>query len=334
MTRITRFCFWITLAALLAAAAPLGAQVVRLPSIMPPSEPYPVELASRPDSPPLLPQPPLEMPPANECDRPPDARDGMFQKLIFTNETIFPSRTNGLGVNDLDLKMVLALPIPSRNWPLLITPGAAVHFLDHPGTFDLPSKVYDTYTQFRSLGRINPRLGAELAVTLGVYSDFEQDRDGAFRITGHVGTMWEWTSTTKLLVGAAYINTYDTDVIPIGGVIWEPHDDLTIEAVFPKPRIAHRLWWHGACTEETQDWVYLAGEWGNDTWAILRPSGATDEINYRDWKLLVGLERKAIGRLDAKLELGYVFTRKIHYLTTDAIIEPEDTVMIRGGLTY
>jgi len=332
---ISRRCtLWIALVVWLLAAGSLWGQVVRLPAVMPPSEAYPVRVASRPGSPAELPEPSLEFLPPPDADRPPDARDGMFQKLIFTHEWLAAGGNDGLGIHDLELKTILALPIPSRRWPLLITPGFAVHYLDGPLVPDLPARVYDAYTQFRSLGRVNPRLGVELAVTLGAFSDFRQGADEAFRITGHGAAMWEWTPTMKVVLGAAYIDTPDADVIPVCGLIWSPHEDFTLEAVFPRPKLAHRVYWPGACTKDVQDWVYVAGEFGNDTWAIRRTGGTDDEVNYRDWRVVLGLERKAIGRLDARLELAYVFSRELKYKSPTPNLDLSDTVMLRAGVTY
>ena len=350
------------------AVAPVAAQMVHLPAVMPPSEAYPataasaaspeypsatsefgrgtvpfsvwenrdsplaIRIASRPGSPAELPL--SKALPLADPDRPPDARDGVFQKLIFTYEWLLKGEDPALGNRDLELKTVLALPIPSRRWPLLITPGFAVHYLEGPTTPDLPPRVYDAYTQFRSLGKINPRLGAEMAVTLGEFGDFEQSTDEAFRVTGHAGVMWEWRPTVKILLGAAYIDTYDIDVIPIGGLIWTPHDDLKVEAVFPTPKVARRIYWRGAYTDTVQDWLYVAGEWGNDTWAIRRAAGFNDEVNYRDWRVLLGLERKAIGRMDYRLEVGYIFSRKLHYESATADVDLGDTVMLRAGMTF
>ena len=94
-----------------------------------------------------------------------------------------------------------------------------------------------------------------------------------------------------------------------------------------------RVYWRGAYTEAVQDWVYLGGEFGGSTWAIRR-AAANDVLTYRDFRLLLGVERKALGGLDTRLELGYLFCREIRFASTAADIEPSDTVMLRAGLTY
>ena len=66
--------------------------------------------------------------PQKNPDLPPDARDGMFQKLIFTSTWLDSGGSGGLGITEMDLRTILALPIPSRKAPMLITPGFGTYF--------------------------------------------------------------------------------------------------------------------------------------------------------------------------------------------------------------
>lgn len=267
-------------------------------------------------------------------DRPPDARDGVFQKLIFTSTWLDSGRERGFGVVELELKTVLGFPVPSRRSPLVITPGFAVNYLEAPEGADLPARVYEATTQFRWWKRFTPQFGIDFSVTPGVFSDFEQQTDEAFRTPGHVAARYEWTPTANLVFGVAYLDREDVNVLPIGGLVWTPREDLKLELVVPRPRIARRFYWLGAVTKEVQDWAYVAGEFGGGTWAIRRAAGANDVLTYRDYRVLLGVERKALDGLDARLEIGYVFSREIEYASNIPDIRPSDTVMARAGLTY
>ncbi len=359
--------------ALLHGVAGAQESVVRLPPVIPAEYVVPGRMVSHPDSAAELPQPFFEAPrfqqpvspvpyqalpqaigpnqilsescledpvcevpltaPRNP-DLPPDARDGMFQKLIFTTAYIDAGNTRGLGITEVDLRTVLALPIPSRKAPMLITPGFGAYFLTWPRTPDLPSQLYDAYVQFRWMYRWNPALATDFAITPGVYSDFEQSSDEAIRLPGHGAVLWTWTPEWKALIGCAYLDRLENNYLPIGGLIWTPNEDVKYEMVFPKPKLAHRVRWLGACTDDTQDWLYLAGEFGGSAWAIGRADGTTTRMDYRDWRLLLGIERKAIGRLDYRFELGYVFGRRFLYESSPIEYEPDDTFMVRMGAMY
>ncbi len=323
----------IRIAAIWLVAATASAQVVRLPTVAPEDSSYPGSLVSHPGSAAELLQAPGNTGLPEQSERPADARPGMFQKLITSGEWLAGSGDN-FGSSRLEMKSILALPIPSREYPLIVTPGFAVRYFDGPASRDLPPRVYDAYAQFRWMRRLGGRWGIDLAITPGAFGDFEQSNDDTFRLTGHGVAAWTWTPTTKLVLGAAYIDRFSTAVLPVCGIIWNPHDDAKYELVFPHPRIARRIYWFGAYGETVQDWIYLAGELGGGTWAIRRTSGASDLVDYTDYRLFLGVERKILFGVDWRLEVGYVFGRKLRYQSPTPELRPNGTFMVRAQMTY
>jgi hypothetical protein len=57
-------------------------------------------------------------------------------------------------------------------------------------------------------------------------------------------------------------------------------------------------------------------------------------MNYSDWRVLVGYERKITGGLSRRVELGYVFQRELEFDDDDSEFALDDTLFLRGGLTY
>ena len=327
---------WAAAVLLAVTAAPLLAQdrVIRLPTVMPPSDAFPGQLVGHPESGANVLQSPLEPTEPVAAGRPSDARNGMFQKLLLTYGWMAGGGSQGLGMNEAEVKAVLALPCPRRDWPLLITPGFSVTYLEGPTVPDLPPQLYNAYTQFRWIGGLESTLGFDLAVTLGEYGDFEQGTSEAFRVRGHGAAVYRWSPTLHFVLGASYPDLEDIDVIPVGGVIWNPNDDFKLEALFPRPRIARRINCLWGSADGVEDWLYLAGEFGNDTWAIRRASGADDVVNYSDWRLVLGVERKRLGGLDARFEVVYVFQRELYYYSITPDFDPSDTLLLRAGVTY
>lgn len=319
---------------LLLDATGLAAQVVRLPPVAPRPEPYAGRAVSHSDSLVELPQQFPEFIEPENPDRPVDARDGAFQKVIFDSTWLESGSADGFGIAKLESRVVFGLPIPSRRSPLVVTPGFAVNYLDGPVGADLPSQTYEATLQFRWWKRFSPRFGIDFAVKPGVFSDFDASSDEALRFPGHVAAKFEWTPSLDLVLGAAYLDRDDVNVLPIGGLVWRPQDDVKLELVAPRPRIGRRVYWFGAYGEAVQDWIYVAGEFGGGTWAFRRTTGVDDVVNYRDYRAILGWERKALWGLDARLEIGYVFCRKIEFTSSAADVEPDDTLMLRAGLTY
>ncbi|MEN6407281.1 MAG: hypothetical protein ABFC77_12515 [Thermoguttaceae bacterium] len=264
---------------------------------------------------------------------PSDVRDGVFQKVLFDATWLAAGKSNGLGINDLELQTIFAVPCPKRESPLVMTPGFGVQYLQSPKNVDLPPRLYTSYLDFRWLSQVTPTVGLDLAITPGVYSDFEQSSDKAFRWTGHAAAAWTWTDNVKVVLGAAYLDRPDCGVLPIGGVIWTPSEDVKFDLVFPHPRISRRIG-GGSAADVSQDWVYVAGEFAGDAWAIRRSDGTDDQVVLSDYRLIVGVERKVRGGLSARVEAGYVFGRRIRYSSDTPEDWPADTVLLRGGLTY
>jgi hypothetical protein len=342
--------FWLIL-----AVTPLAAQVERLPTVISgdcpdfrinengtvpfrpsPDEKYPGKLVSHPDSSAEI----LQAPGGTAADvsaEPPrsDVRSGMFQKLIFSDTWLARGiGSRGFGQNDLESKIILALPCPTREQPLVITPGFTVHYLDGPAGVDLPPRLFDAYTQFRWLSQVTPQWGLDMAITPGVYSDFDQGSDDAFRLTGHGAAAWTCNPQTKFVLGAAYLDRLVNNVIPIGGVIWTPNDDTKFDLIFPHPKISRRVHFFDNFNPEVETWAYILGETAGDAWAISHADGSNGLIDLSDYRFILGLERKTCGGLTASVEVGYVFGRKIRFSGDYPNFEPQDTVLLRGGLMY
>ncbi|MGW8256749.1 MAG: DUF6268 family outer membrane beta-barrel protein [Thermoguttaceae bacterium] len=310
--------------------------MTRLPAVLPEEKKFPGLLVSHPDSSAELLQAPGDSvvnPPAEAPKS--DVRPGMFQKLIFQGTWL--SRgvgSRGFGQDDLEAKLILALPCPTRDSPLVITPGFAVQYLDGPANVDLPPRLYESYSEFRWLSQVTPRWGLDLSLTPGVYSDFNQESDEAFRLTGHGAAAWTYTPSIKFVLGAAYLNRPDYDVIPIGGMIWTPNDEFRMDLIYPEPKIAHRIHCFDSLKKDVETWAYLKGEFAGDVWAIAHSDGGEDSVLIRDCRVILGVERKTQGGLTASVEVGYVFGRHIQFSSNLPDFDPADTVLLRASLLY
>ena len=260
---------------------------------------------------------------------PAGSRDGLFQKFFFTGTWIPQLDDASLGFSTLEAGIVFGLPFPRDTTPLLITPRFAVHYLDGPTTPDLPARVFDAEVTFRHLRKFGSGpWSMDASITLGHYSDFESSDADAFRVSGHALAVYESSPATKWVFGAAYLNRQNLSVIPIVGAIYEPTPDLKCEAILSRPRIAWRLL-------GGQRWAYLAAEFGGGIWSFERPlTGTQDLLTYNDYRVLVGIERKAAGGLSRRIEVGYVFGRKLEFASTTPDVRLDDSLFVRGGLTY
>ena len=268
---------------------------------------------------------------ATDVGGPTNQKPGVFQKWAL-RATYIPDGggAGGFGQTDLETWVVFGLPFPTRDTPLLITPGYASRLLEVPAGVDLPDTLYDMYVQFRWLGKLDGCWGYDIVFTPGIYSDLETNSDEEFRITSRALATYQWSPWTQLIFGVGYFNREDFDLLPIGGAIYTPCDDVRWEFIFPRPRYARR--YYASCDRE--DWWYIAGEFGGGSWAIERAGGADDVVTLADYRLLIGKEVKLNGGASRLFEVGYVFGREIQYRSATPTVELDSSFVVRGSIAF
>jgi len=259
-----------------------------------------------------------------------DHKDGFFQKAALTGTYIDRGSLNSFGVNELDLSLTVAVPAPKREWPLLITPTFNVRFLDGPVTPMLPARLYEAYVDFLWLPRFNERWTTIIGVAPSLYTDFDVNTNDAFRLTGKALARYDWVpEQLQLVFGVLYLNRNDIRLLPAGGIIWNPTVNQRYEMIFPRPKFSYRI----DATPGYEDWLYLAGEFGGNSFAYDR-SGVADFVTLLDYRVMLGLERKLNGGAGYRIEVGYVFSRTAKFASALPDITADNTALIRGGVIY
>jgi len=258
-------------------------------------------------------------------------KHSFFQKLSFTATEVLPERTGGLGMLETELFAAFALPAPTTDTPIVLTPNLLVNFMDGPSYVPLPSRLYATFLDVMWLPKFGERTLAMLAVAPGWYSDFEDGGRDEFRLTGRAILRYDWhPDRLQLVLGALYLDRMESQWLPAGGVIFKPNPDLNLELIFPKTKIARRTAW-GMGFEH---WIYLTGGFGGNDWAIVQPNGTPDKLGLLDWRITAGWERKMNGGAGLLFEIGYVFSREIQFANSPAVLKPDDTLLFRAGLAF
>lgn len=258
-------------------------------------------------------------------------KNGFFQSIGVTSTWIDRNdKPDDFGLTELDIKATFALPLPSRDWPLLLTPAFNTRFLDGPQVVDLPPRLYETYFDFTWVPRLSARWTAIIGVAPSIYSDFQNSTDG-FRVTGKGLMRYDWRpGQVQVLLGVLYLGRDDVAILPAGGVIWTPSDRQKYELLFPRPKLSHLI----RREARFEDWLYLGAEFGGNSYSIERIPGTSETITLRDYRAYVGLERKLNGGAGFRLEIGYVAGRVIEFSSGLPDLEADETAMIRGGITF
>ena len=83
-----------------------------------------------------------------------------------------------------------------------------------------------------------------------------------------------------------------------------------------------------------QLWGYVAGEFGGGRWEIERAAGVADSIDYTDLRVMVGVESVHVLGLKGHVEVGYVFSRRVNFLSDTPDYKPQNALMLRAGFRY
>jgi hypothetical protein len=256
-------------------------------------------------------------------------KDSFFQKLSLSTDWL----GNGgdpadLGITEVETFLQVGLPAPIKEWPMLITAGFNMTMIRGPTVTDIPPRLYLAYVDFMWVPQIVRGHTLLFSVVPSVFGDFDAHQ---FRLTGKGLYIYDWIpDRLQFVAGLLYLNRENLRILPAGGFIWTPADWTRFELIFPKPRLAARY----NVGPGYEDWTYATAEFGGNTWPIVRAGGMQDFLTYIDYRLLVGIERKLNGGAGWRLEAGYVFGRSIRFTSTHGDFDPQDTFMLRGGVTY
>ena len=250
---------------------------------------------------------------------------------------------DGFGFYEAEVTSVWGLPCPTKDAPLVVTPGIANYWLDGPAALDIPAQLHDVYTEFRWLPKIGERFRVNIAIRPGFDSDWSGSTVRAVRITGDGAGIYDWTPNFQLVLGCAYLDRPDIELLPIAGFIWKPDRDAEYRVLFPTPKISWCVWREpGTLTLFDRDfrpgsseyWFYVGGELGGGSWAIRHSDGSSDLMSYSDIRVYLGLENRTIVGLGSQIEIGYAFKRYIRLTSTDSNFDLGDTLMVRAGLSF
>ena len=258
--------------------------------------------------------------------------------------TFLPAGDNDIGLFDYDLRGAFTVPSVEG---LTITPGFQMHFVDGPTRTDLPERLYNARAEIRYKRQLSRPVWIEGAVAPGVYSDFDVASSDAFRIIVQGLGFFAFSYQTQAVIGLTYLDRDDVEFLPVVGLIHSPNERTRLNLVFPAPKLSYRFRQDG----QGELWGYLAGEFGGGSWAIERPTRAfifppgrpgrrirvpprEDVANYKDWRIIVGVEHKTFDGRTLFVEAGLVFNRELEYNSGVGDFDPDSTAMLRAGLHY
>ena len=251
----------------------------------------------------------------------------VWQKTTASATWIAPKKENGLGVTSFDVRGSIEFPDFQALW---FVPRAAAHLIDGPQVTDLPGQLYDFSFEAVAMIPATEQVFFQLAIAPSFFSDLQNTSNGAFRLPGRLLGFWKYSETLMFNAGVFYLDRDDVKWLPVAGIVWNYSDDLKLELMAPRPRIAWRFS-HADCDEH---WAYVVGEFGGGTWAVQRASGVNDVATLQDYKLMLGVERKWDTVKSWWVEAGYVFNRRVEYTSGIGDSDLSSSGVARVGMSF
>ncbi|MBL8848995.1 MAG: hypothetical protein JNG89_04895 [Planctomycetaceae bacterium] len=254
--------------------------------------------------------------------QPPTAAIGW--KSVKASLTEVFGTSDSLGITSFDVRGTLEF---GRLPGVFVTPQFGWHFLAGPSATDLPPQLYDLSVDLSLYRPVGDQWLFNLALTPSLFTDGENLSGDAIRVMGRAMAYYTASPTLQWAGGIVYLDRTDLPVLPAIGVICTPREDIRFELMFPRPRLAWRQWFNGV----EEQWVYVTGELGGQSWGVVRASGADDIATYRDLRLVLGLERKQSAGQSWFVEGGYVFGREVEYESNIGGADLSATGFLRVG---
>ena len=260
-----------------------------------------------------------------------------------------PSATSRTELQISEIELATSMVIPGSygmTEEIRVTPGFIYDALGGPSTvalgppasaFAMPSNLYSVYLDSYARAQFTPQFGGELNVRVGVYSDFEAFSSDTIRITGRGLLFMRLTPTLTIKGGIEYLDRNDIQLLPAGGLLWEPDPHTRFDIYFPHPKLAKYFTTVGA----NEIWWYVGGQYGGGAWTVRDLGGVgsppNDNLDINDIRVFAGLDFTRPSDLTGFVEGGYVFEREIFYVGLPGPVNTfqlKSTFMLRAGLIW
>lgn len=254
-----------------------------------------------------------------------------YQGMTLATGSILSVSGQSLDIRHAAVSAGFGIPLENTDNVLFVTPNFRTDLIDAPSVIDVPDSLFETGVKFFHIRSFTPTLDGIFSVAPAIRSDFTTG-DGAFRVFGIAMLAWNAIpGELKLSAGMVYLDRSDIRALPAAGLLWTPSSVWKIDIQFPQPKISYRTAKNGGISES---WVYLAGGFGGNTWAVSRNNGQLDELTLRDLRLMAGFEQLLADNHNWFVEVGWAFNRELEYTTVPLVQEFGDAFLIRGGFTY
>ena len=211
------------------------------------------------------------------------------------------------------INAAVAATIPlDDHWYLPVSLHSGNFVLESVAGMPIPDHI-DTLRLMAGLGyRINEYWTVSAGLGPALYRVTDIDGDD-FGIAGMIGATYRANRDLTVALGIGFNPDNEVPVLPMAGVRWNVQTNLTLNFMFPRPRVIYRLLpqlsvYAGG---DIKFAVFRADEDQGDSIGLPQFNNALG--TYRDFHLGAGVEYVVLPGLSINAETGYSVGRQIDY---------------------
>lgn len=227
-----------------------------------------------------------------------------FDYVYMGKASVASPATSGVLFNTVAMDYRWTRPFFSTPAAFTFRPAAEIWFLSGPGGVDLPEQLYKFAFDFQLDIPVNERWGVSVGITPGLWSDLIVVDKHSFRLPARALLTHRFSDTLFVAAGLVYTDNIRRNLLPAGGLIWDPTDKWHLELLYPRSRIVYRY---------SDIWSpYFAVERGGTTWNI-RLNGQDSDMEYRDIRIMLGMDIGYWTKVNLFAEVGATVYRKFRF---------------------
>jgi len=206
--------------------------------------------------------------------------------------------------------------------------GMSHHFLSGPIDLDLNPRLHEFILGYQIRHSTSDLFSFDCSATVGFYSDFKGSAREGVRLPSHAVGIIHLTHRTDLVFGVDYLDRDDIKLLPVIGISWHDYNHMSLryDLVFPRPRIDY--------TVNDHQRLYLMGLLGGGTWDIELANGPEDIMTYRDYRVVVGNEKRYLDGSRRGVEIGYAFNRRLTLRESPVELNFRNAIVINFVSTF
>ena len=262
-----------------------------------------------------------------------------FREATSVNYTFIPAGNkdewNYFGVSEFDFRMQLGFPCrfipnsgPGCTGPgfFYVAPGGSLIWWDGPavGEPGISPNGFSASLDVGMMPQFNETFSLDAWFRFGVFSDFNKANANSLRYQGRLAGMFNVSRQFKIVAGVLYMDRARVKLLPTGGVIWTPREDIVLRLTFPNPKLSMRVY----NTGRVEWWGYLQGDYGGGSWTI-----DGEKTDYNDIRIGIGVEFETLTKVGGYFEVGGAFNREI-YSYGNAWCKPNSMVYLKTGFVF